>query len=436
MASVDAKAAMALLHAGVDAVLAANLSALASTELAEFMLDYEHERRRLESGDPVVLAEVEQRDVAGDYGRSSTVDLMVEHLRVAPAEAKARTMAARDLGPRREGSGEPLEPLFRHVAAAQREGGLTQAHVRVITKYLHKLPPHLGFAEVERAELTLVEHARHLHAHDLAHVAERLLAYLDPDGNEPRERSTALRRAWNLRVNGDNSGDLGGMLTAAACAVWRPIIDALSAPQPDGDERDDRTPTQRRHDAFLEAGQRLIRSGTLPDCGGAPVTVLVRLDAEQLQTETGVAQTGNDDLIPIAELLQLASEADIIPTVLNESGGVLCYGRSRRLASPAQRRALALRDGGCSFPGCTRPPAWCEAHHVIPWWRGGRTDIDQMCLVCEFHHREFERRGWAVQMTDGMPEWIPPPWMDPERRPRRNTAHHLPEIDFGVDLAG
>ncbi len=436
MARVDARQAIALLRAGVDAVLAADLPALSSIDLAEFMLEYEVERRRLESGDPVVLAEVEQRDVAGDYGRSSTVDLMVEHLRVTPAEAKSRTMLARDLGPRREGSGEPLAPLFSHIAAAQRKGELTQAHVRAITRYLHKLPPHLGLAELERAELTLVESARHLHAQQLAQVAERLLAYLDPDGNEPRERCAALRRAWNLRINGDGSGELSGLLTASACAVWRPIIDALSAPQPEGDERDDRTPTQRRHDAFLEAGRRLIRSGTLPDCGGAPVTVLVRIDAEQLRTETGVGQTGNDDPLPIAELLSLASEADVIPTVLNASGGVLCYGRSRRLASSAQRRALALRDGGCSFPGCTRPPAWCEVHHVIPWWRGGRTDVDEMCLVCEFHHREFERRGWAVHMTDGVPEWIPPAWLDAQRRPRRNTAHHLPEFDFGVDLAG
>ncbi|HZZ98250.1 MAG TPA: DUF222 domain-containing protein [Jatrophihabitantaceae bacterium] len=153
MAEIDATAAMAMLHAGVDAVLAVRLPALSSTELAGFMREYEIERRRLESGDPVLLAELEQRDVAGDYGPHSTVDLMVEQLRVAPAEAKARTMLARDLGPRREGSGEPLEPLFGHVAAAQREGALTQAHVRVITKYLHKLPPHLGFAEIERAEV-------------------------------------------------------------------------------------------------------------------------------------------------------------------------------------------------------------------------------------------------------------------------------------------
>ena len=185
-------------------------------------------------------------------------------------------MAACDLGPRREGSGEPLEPLFRHVAAAQREGALTLAHVRVIRKYLHKLPPHLGFAEIERAELTLVEHARHLHAHHWPRLPNGSSPISIPTATNRASAATALRRSWDLRVNGDGSGELSGRLTASACAVWRPIIDALSAPQPQGDERDDRTPTQRRHDAFLEAGQRLIRSGTLPDCGGAPVTVLVR----------------------------------------------------------------------------------------------------------------------------------------------------------------
>ena len=67
---------------------------------------------------------------------------------------------------------------------------------------------------------------------------------------------------------------------------------------------------------------------------------------------------------------------------------------------------------------------------MTAWLHGGRTDIDNLVLLCGWHHREFERRGWLVRMSDGVPEWIPPPWLDPAQLPCRNTAHHLPEFEF------
>ena len=67
----------------------------------------------------------------------------------------------------------------------------------------------------------------------------------------------------------------------------------------------------------------------------------------------------------------IAAEANLVPVVLDGRGAVLHLGRTRRTASPAQRLALAARDGGCSFPGCDRPPEWCETHHAIPWADGG-----------------------------------------------------------------
>jgi hypothetical protein len=331
----------------------------------------------------------------------------------------------------------------------------------------------------------LLAQARHGHPGEVAKAGEVMLARIDQDGQDPREDEKQRRREFGVRMNADGTGTPYGRFTSALCAVWNPIIDALAAPQPadhtsdqTGDEtggetgeRDERTAGQRRHDGLLEAGQRLLRSGTLPDSGGVPVTVLAHLDADQLttqlnaqladqlaeqfaeqrvadrraqcdellprlrqhvQAQAAVATTGHGDLIPIGELLTLAAEAHIIPVVLNDSSGVLAYGQTRRLASCGQRHALAARDRGCVFPGCTRPPAWCEAHHVIPWYLGGPTDLDNLCLLCAYHHREFERRGWHLRMTNGRPEWIPPPWLAPDQQPRRNTAHHLTDFDFDV----
>jgi hypothetical protein len=121
--------------------------------------------------------------------------------------------------------------------------------------------------------------------------------------------------------------------------------------------------------------------------------------------------------------LRLAAEAEVIPVVLSDTGGVLGYGRARRVASAQQCLALAARDKGCSFPGCDRPPAWCESHHIVPWIDGGPTDLDNLTLVCAFHHREFAKRGWTCQITDGAPHWKPPAFIAPDRIPRRNTAH-------------
>jgi hypothetical protein len=266
-----------------------------------------------------------------------------------------------------------------------------------------------------------------------------------------------------LRKNRDGSADLAGRLTPAAVAVWDAILDSLAASQPAQDGTPDpRAPGQRRHDALLDAGIRLLQSGTLPDCGGTPVTVLAVVQADELRNQvsdsagrdikgrpavhrrlghddvhgvepgSGYATTSHGDLLSVAELLGLAAEADIVPVVLNSTGGVLSYGRTRRLASSGQRQALAARDHGCSFPGCTRPPDWCQAHHIVPWIDGGRTDIDEMTLLCGFHHREYEKRGSRCQIIGGTPHWIAPKWLDPDQVPVRNTAHH---VDIRFELA-
>ncbi|HEU5007913.1 MAG TPA: DUF222 domain-containing protein [Jatrophihabitantaceae bacterium] len=141
----------------------------------------------------------------------------------------------------------------------------------------------------------------------------------------------------------------------------------------------------------------------------------------------GYGVTSYGTLIPVDELLRRASDAKIIPVVLNDSGGIMAYGRSRRLASPAQRRALAARDGGCVRPGCTVPADWCEVNHVDRWEHGGTTDIGKMALVCTHNHDDLER-GAKIVMINGRAHWIEPAWLDPSQTPRLNTAHHLPRI--------
>ncbi|MEU4242126.1 DUF222 domain-containing protein [Actinoplanes sp. NPDC026619] len=143
-----------------------------------------------------------------------------------------------------------------------------------------------------------------------------------------------------------------------------------------------------------------------------------------VQRDSSHGVLDNGALISPAEARVLACDARIIPAVLGTAGQVLDVGRARRLISGPIRRALILRDRGCSFPGCDRPPNWSEGHHVIPWADGGPTALTNACLLCRHHHRVIHQTGWQVRISpDGRPEFLPPATIDPQRRPRRNAYH-------------
>ena len=104
------------------------------------------------------------------------------------------------------------------------------------------------------------------------------------------------------------------------------------------------------------------------------------------------------------------------------SGAVLDLGRTRRIASRPQTLALIARDAGCSFPHCAHPPQYCERHHIREWIDGGLTNLNNLTLLCAYHHHNFLTRGWTCQMNaDGIPEWTPPKWVDRDQKPMINT---------------
>ena len=420
-----------MLHAAVEALLSANWTTAPAAELTETVVGLEADRRRLEAVDQRLLAEVAERGLAGEYCRYSPAELLVTLLRVSPTEAKARVTRAQDLGPRRALTGEPLEPILPVTAEAVAAGEISSGHVGVIADCLDRIPAYMSHEVSPVAERMLVEAARHEHPRQLAKTAALLIARLDPDGAAPKDEEQQRRRAFALREHPDGSSTPTGYFPPELTAMWKTVLNTLSAPTPASDGMpDERSPAQRRADAMADAAGRLLRSGDLPASGGAPVTIIATTTLAELQAGVGMATTGTGQQLPISRLLQLSAEARIIPLVCNDAGGVLAYGRDRRLASTGQRLALAARDGGCSFPGCDRPAAWTEVHHILAWLSGGTTDLDNMCLLCRFHHREFERRGWEAVMIEAVPHWIPPAFIDPDRRPIRNTAHHQRDLDF------
>lgn len=109
-----------------------------------------------------------------------------------------------------------------------------------------------------------------------------------------------------------------------------------------------------------------------------------------------VGQTSAGAALGAATIRRLACDALIIPTVMGGDSQVLNVGRTRRTATAAQRSALEHRDEHCVFPGCDRPSNWCQVHHLKPWRQGGRTDLDNLALLCSTHHHMVHEGRWRI----------------------------------------
>ena len=108
---------------------------------------------------------------------------------------------------------------------------------------------------------------------------------------------------------------------------------------------------------------------------------------------------------------------------MNGAGQPLDIGRATRTVPEGIRRAVTARDRGCAHPGCDRPPSWCEVHHIVPWELWGETSLANCVMLCKVHHRLLHHSAWIVRIRDGLPEFVPPRWIDPQQRPRRQSDY-------------
>jgi hypothetical protein len=126
---------------------------------------------------------------------------------------------------------------------------------------------------------------------------------------------------------------------------------------------------------------------------------------------------------------QLACDCVLTAIVMDENGNPLNLARTARTVTAKQRRALTARDHGCAFPGCGKPAAWTEGHHIWHWGDGGPTDMNNLVLLCGFHHRLMHHSDWEVFIgTDNHPWFVPPATVDPYRQPRQSHARAGPHI--------
>jgi Domain of unknown function (DUF222)/HNH endonuclease len=251
---------------------------------------------------------------------------------------------------------------------------------------------------------------------------------------------------------------IGGLLDPEAGETLLTALEPLARPSA---AEDGRTAAQRNADALTELARRALEGGRLPQTGGVRPRVTVTIELASLldQTELPGAEGSWVGPLPAETARRLAcdaavtrvlvarchrddyddhhhpsqhhaagegSHADADPaaglaarlraamTLLPPAlGGAptqpLEVGRATRVVAPAQRTALTVRDGGCRFPSCDRPVAWCDAHHLRHWLHGGPTDLENLVLLCRAHHHAVHEGGWRLDRhRDGTITAIPP----------------------------
>ncbi|MEU5784124.1 HNH endonuclease signature motif containing protein [Micromonospora lupini] len=382
------------------------------------VLDATHRlQQRLAAVQLAAVRELDGRGTVVAQGASSTAVWLRHHLRldVPAARRLVGLAAALDVAP----------PGVRDALAA---GIVGVEQARVIADAATTVSVSAGAEVAVEAVGVLVEWAEQFDptllrrmgtrildhvAHDLAAAAAAALAAEDARAARDRHVTVSEQAGGRLRLT--------GTLDAEAAALLRAVIDPLSAPSgPD----DTRCAGQRRHDALADVCRLALRTGELPENGGDPAQVVVTTGYDGLTRQLGAGALDVGLRLTAETVRRLACDAAILPAVLGSAGQVLDVGRQRRLVSGPLRRALVLRDGGCAFPGCDRPPRWCAAHHIRHWADGGPTSLDNAVLLCGHHHRHVHQSDWAVRLgADGHPEFVPPAWLDPDQLPRRNHYH-------------
>jgi Domain of unknown function (DUF222)/HNH endonuclease len=266
------------------------------------------------------------------------------------------------------------------------------------------------------AEALLVEAAREHSPQGLArvcstwraHVKEQMLGEGSDEELHARRRLHASRTLMGMvRVDADLDPLTGDALLCALGA----ITDAeTKAP---GDEPDPRSPAQRRADALGELCLRYLDGPDRAKVAGERPHVALLVDLEMLKeglsSVSGIAELEHSGPVGASIARQVSCDSALTRIVMGTGSEPMDVGRKTQVVPPAMRRALVARDRGCRFPGCDRPPGWCDAHHVVHWADGGPTSLGNLALLCRRHHRLIHgRTRFTLAMIQGRPVFSRP----------------------------
>jgi 5-methylcytosine-specific restriction protein A len=413
-----------LLTEAVEALSAAAESGAATdAELLSALTLCEGITRRLDRLTLTTIATLQRRGTFADRGYKSTAGALSDLLGWEAFEARRRTHAADQVCTRIGLDGTVLPPRLAATAAVFASGQARLRHVEVIAKLLDSpTARRLSPQRWAGAEATLAAKACEYTPSGLQSWGAELLEKLDEDGPEPDDRPPApVNELHLLPHRGRPGGSLKGHFDDPALYdAIATLIDAKAAPRTGDDQR---SAAQRQAEALAEVCGYVLDHGDVPDCGGRRPHLNVIIGLEDLEGRARAAMLDFGGRLSPEALRLLACDASVVPIVMNGAGQPLDVGRARRTIPDGLRRAVAARDRGCAR--CGKPPSWCEVHHIVEWESGGETALSNCVMLCRTCHRLIHFTDWMVRLRDGLPEFIPPAWIDPDRQPRRRPQPHL-----------
>ena len=457
--------------ASVKALLDADFTMFDTAELLALLSEREQQARADTAVDHRILAALMDRATAHEIGGKTWTDVLGTRDRLSATEAARRIAAARDLGPRHTMTGEVLAPVLAACETALAAGAINAAHIAIIRATLNKASARLDATARGQLESTLVDIASTNTPETLQKAADHALALINPDGDGPDP--ARHRRGLSISAQDvDGMAKVSGWVDAEFAAYLRTIFDVWARPginnpddeapqhnpdtnpldqdpaEPEGEAeaesdaeaglevpapgapgpveppvawdpdeylRDPRTQSQRNHDALKAVLRDTLMSKKLGQHNGLPVTVVVSTTLAELEAGAGIAVTGAGTRMPMRDLIRLAEHAHHYLIVYrHHTAEPLYMGRTKRLATKAQRLLLYNRDRGCTRPGCTQAACRCQAHHANPSWNnGGLTDAPDLGLGCR-PDNQLAELGWTntIDTKTGRVPWHPPPLMD------------------------
>ncbi len=366
----------------LDELRGEDLGVASEEELGDGLVELERASRVLEAERSRRLVEVERRGVWAADGHLSVVSWLAARLRLGFGRASRQVKLSRAL------RGMPA------TSDAFGSGEVSSEAVGMLVGAREAAPE--AFSE---AEHMLVDAAMALPARELRVAIAYWRQAADACGAEERARRIYEGRHLHVSPTIEGTVRIDGSLDPES---GQTVLVALHAVQDawarDGSE-DSRTAPQRRADGLTELCRAWLDRSDRPEVAGERPHVAVTVDLESLTGQIG-RRSELEDTGPVTPgtARRLACDAGVSRVLMKGASEPLDVGRRTPVVPSGMRRALVLRDAGCRFPGCGRPQAWCDAHHVRHWADGGPTALENLVLLCRPHHRAVHE-GFGVEMN-------------------------------------
>jgi hypothetical protein len=313
-----------------------------------------------------LLREFEMRQGWRAYGCNDCAEWMDFKSKISRKTALGKVRAAKALW------------FVPKIEAAFKSGELSYSQVRALTRVAD-----------QDNETELLERARNTTACSLEKYCHRLR--LGDEGSSERQaRRQHRNRALHLNVD---EGALSVQLPPAELAYVQQALEKLVADLPEDPDRDF---FAARADALLQMARMVLEgTGEVQPTTTSTFThqVLVHVDASALN-----GQGGESDF-PLPTVKRLCCSGNVVP-ILKDGDKVLNVGLNQRIVPPKLKRALAVRDRHCQFPGCHHTH-YLDAHHIEHWCDGGETNLSNLLLLCTHHHKLVHEGGFKLKLTNG-----------------------------------